>query len=217
MCESSSREHSSPANPGHLKKNGQMSNPAGNFYWRMSRLPFLLWWSNARLRLHSPSDQYTKILVANFLNKNNCFSSKELHKTVHKMSHSYWKKDKANSFIAFVSVLWSINALRFSSKMTVFESLVLTWHWAPSQMTTGCYVRVNSSWEHPPRKTPGIWCTMSSKDRAFSSKKCPGPPGNCKQQKSCFVTSCRHFRRDNVHSQRFQTPSFWNRKRIYQP
>ena len=40
----------------------------------------------------------------------------------------------------------------------------------------------------------------------------PSPPGICKQQKTCFVTSCRHFRR---HSEsrvsNSQVLSFWRR------
>ena len=58
----------------------------------------------------SPSDQYTKLLVAIF-NKRNCFGSTELHKTGHETSHSDRKKDKANDLIAFIGLLWSINAL----------------------------------------------------------------------------------------------------------
>ena len=85
-----------------------MPGPASNFCWQMPHSPFLLWWSNARPP--SPSDQYTKLLVAIF-NKHNCYGSIELHKTGHEMSHSDWKKDKANYLIAFIGLLWSINAL----------------------------------------------------------------------------------------------------------
>ena len=58
----------------------------------------------------SQSDQYTKLVLAIFI-KHNCFSSIELHKTSYKMSHSDCKKDKGNGFIAFIGLLWSINAL----------------------------------------------------------------------------------------------------------
>ena len=53
-----------PANPWAFEKIVQMISPAGNFCWQMLHPPFLLWWSNARLS--SPSDQYTKLLVAIF-------------------------------------------------------------------------------------------------------------------------------------------------------
>ena len=50
--------------PRAFEKIVQMPGPAGNFCWQMPRPPFLLWWSNARPS--SPSDQYTKLLVAIF-------------------------------------------------------------------------------------------------------------------------------------------------------
>ena len=53
-----------PGIPGAFEKNVQMPGPAGNFGWQMPRPRFLLWWSNARPS--SPSDQYTKLLVAIF-------------------------------------------------------------------------------------------------------------------------------------------------------
>ena len=62
------------------------------------------------------------------------------------------------------------------------------------------HVRVNYSRDHPPPgQTPGICCMIS-----------------CKQQKTCFVTSCRHFRRrseSRVSSS--QTLSFWSRWRTF--
>ena len=45
-----------------------------------------------------------------FSNKNNCFSSIELHKTGHESESHLLKKDKANGFIAFVNLLWSVTA-----------------------------------------------------------------------------------------------------------
>ena len=110
-----------------------MPGPAGNFCWQMPRPPFLRWWSNARPP--SPSDQYTKSLVAIFT-KHNCFSSImsiELHKTGHEMSHSDWKKDKANGSIAFIGLLWSINALHLLQNGNAW--LLETLNWAPSEMT----------------------------------------------------------------------------------
>ena len=53
-----------PGIPRTFEKIIQMPGPAGNFCWQMPRPPFLLWWSNARPS--SPSDQYTKLLVAIF-------------------------------------------------------------------------------------------------------------------------------------------------------
>ena len=85
-----------PGIPWAFEKIVQMPGPAGNFCWQMPRPPFLLWWSNARSP--SPSDQYTKLLVAIF-NKHNCFSSVELYKTGHEMSHSDSKKAKQMVFL----------------------------------------------------------------------------------------------------------------------
>ena len=81
-------------NPGLLKKLVKCPALRANFSdWQISRPPFLLWWSNARPP--SPSDQFTKIVVAIFFNKHiKCFSSIELHKTGHEMSHSDSKKIK---------------------------------------------------------------------------------------------------------------------------
>ena len=45
-----------------------------------------------------------------FYNKHNCFSSIELHKTGRNESPRS-NKEKANGFIAFIGILWSINAL----------------------------------------------------------------------------------------------------------
>ena len=85
----------------------------------------------------SPSDQYTKLLVAIF-NKHNCFGSIELHKTGHEMSHSDWKKDKANDLIAFIGLLWSINALHLlqNDSAWLLETLDSERH---RKMTTGYY------------------------------------------------------------------------------
>ena len=44
-----------------------------------------------------------------YLNKHNCFNSIELHKTDRNESLRL-KNDKANGSIAFIGVLWSINA-----------------------------------------------------------------------------------------------------------
>ena len=140
MCESTPAASIPPPGqtPGHtpgIWKNVQMPGPAGKFCWQMPRPPFLLWWSNARPS--SPSDQYTKLLVAIF-NKHNCFGSIELHKTGHEMSHSDWKKDKANDLIAFIGLLWSINALHLlqNDSAWLLETLDSERH---RKMTTGYY------------------------------------------------------------------------------
>ena len=112
MRVNSSCEHPPPGKPLGIprvfEKIVQMTSPAGNFCLQMPHPPFVLWWSNARPP--SLSGQHIKLFVAVF-NKHNCFSSIELHKTGHKMSHFDWKKDKANGFFVFVGLLWSINAL----------------------------------------------------------------------------------------------------------
>ena len=117
MRVNSSREHppspsKPPGIPRHLKKLLQCPALRAIFvgkYPSPHPSPFLLWWSNAC------SQNITKLLVVIF-NKHNCFSSIELHKTNHEMSHSDWKKDKENSFIAFISLLWSTNALHPTPK-----------------------------------------------------------------------------------------------------
>ena len=61
----SSREHPPRANPRRLKKLDKCPALQAIFVaWQMPWSPFLLWWSNAPPP--SPSDQYTKILVAFF-------------------------------------------------------------------------------------------------------------------------------------------------------
>ena len=91
----------SPGKPQAFEKDRSNTRPCGYFL----EPPVPTWWSNARSPVQPTN---IKILVAIF-NKNNCFI--ELHKTGHEMSHSDCKKDKANGFIAFISLLWSINAL----------------------------------------------------------------------------------------------------------
>ena len=94
--------------PRALEKFCQMPGPAGNFCWQMPHRPFLLWRSNARPPVHPTNIQKSYLP---FFNKHNCFSSIELHKTDHEMSHSDW--DKAYGFFAFIGVSWSINARLF--------------------------------------------------------------------------------------------------------
>ena len=115
-----------PPPPGKTPRHTQgiWKNCSKIFCWQMPHPPFLLWWSNARSP--SPSDQYTKLLVAIF-SKHNSFSSIELHKTGHEMSHSNWQKGKADGFIAFIGLLWSINALQLLQN--------------DSAWLTGCYER----------------------------------------------------------------------------
>ena len=90
MCESIPAASIPPGKPPGIprafEKIVQMPGSAGNFCWQMHRPPFHLWWSNARPS--SPSDQYTKFFWLPYFNKHNCFSSIELHKTGHEMSHS---------------------------------------------------------------------------------------------------------------------------------
>ena len=104
LCASHFQPRASPranprAYPGHLKKLFKCPAlraifvgkcPAPRSYYDGSLL--------ANARSPSPSDQYTKLLVAIF-NKHNCFSSVELYKTGHEMSHSDSKKAKQMVFL----------------------------------------------------------------------------------------------------------------------
>ena len=81
-------------------------------------------------------------------------------------------------------------------------------------------MQVNSTREHPPGQTPG-------KPRAFVTRWVPGaghlavssvpaPPGICKQPNTCFVASCRHFRRrSELRVSSSQALSFWSRWRAF--
>ena len=109
-CASQFQPRASPrSNPGHLKK--MFKCPALRAI-SVGKCPALRSYYDGQLNAQpsSPSDQYTKLLVAIF-NKHNCFSSTELHKTGHEMNHSDRKTDKANGSIAFIVLLWSISSL----------------------------------------------------------------------------------------------------------
>ena len=57
-------------------------------------------------------------------------------------------------------------------------------------------VQANSSPEHPPQANPGHLIHDESRGPGrLAVNSVPPPPGICKQQKICFVTSCRHFLR----------------------
>ena len=100
----SSREHPPPGKPPGIprafKKKIQMPGPAGNLCWQMPRPPFLLWWSNI------PGPPVHRINIQNYYNRSRNESLR-------------LKNDKANGFIAFTGLLWSINALHLLQKDSV--------------------------------------------------------------------------------------------------
>ena len=157
-----------PGIPRVFEKIVQIPGPAGNFCCQMPRPPFLLWWSNSRPP--SPSDQYTKLLVAIF-NKHNCFSSIELHKTGHEMSHSDSKKTKQMGFFAFIGLLWSINALHLlqNDSAWLLETLDSERHRKWRQDVTKpdfCCLQMPGGRDTMNCQMPGPWDS--------SCNKCPG-------------------------------------------
>ena len=126
MCESIPAASTHPpanprTNPGRFEKKQSNARPCGQFLLVNVPPPFLtiVWWLNARPT--SPSDQYTKILVANFFYKNDCFSSIELHKAGHETSHSDWKKTMQILFLFQNDGVWNL------------------WLWVLTGMTTGYF------------------------------------------------------------------------------
>ena len=97
----------------------------------------------------SPSDQYTKLLVVIF-NKHNSFGSIELH-----------KNRSPNESLR----LEKINALHLTPKWQCSTAWNpwLSWFWAPSEMTTGCYETSFLLFGN----TRGAWTLLTAK--------CPDP------------------------------------------
>ena len=85
--------------PQAFKKIGQMLGPAGNFCWQMPRSP----------------------LLRPFFNKHDCFSSIELHKTGHEMSHS--DRTKTKQMVLYFCRSFMVDICSSYSKMTMFETL----------------------------------------------------------------------------------------------
>ena len=111
------------------------------------------------LALQSSRSIY-KIISYRHFNKHNCFSSIELHKIGHEMSHSDWKKTKQMVLLLYRSFMVD----KCSSPTPKWQCLTAwnPWLRAPSEMTTGCY-------------ETSFCCCLQMPGRTLLTAKCPAP------------------------------------------